>query len=102
MLSNNFFGVGGGLLGGFLGFPFSMDIGDGRDGGFTSFSSHAFNGNPVGGGATKRSSTFTKYVNGKKITTKKVVDGGVETVTVHENGVLKSHTVNGVPQAVTY
>ena len=48
----------------------------------------------------RSSSTSTRIVNGRKVTTKKVVDNGVETVTTYENGVLKSHTVNGVAQAL--
>ena len=48
----------------------------------------------------RSSSTSSRIVNGKKVTTKKVMDNGVETVTTYENGVLKSHTVNGVAQAL--
>ena len=51
--------------------------------------------------SVRSSSTSTRIVNGRKVTTKKVVDNGVETVTTYENDVLKSQTVNGVPQAVT-
>ncbi|XP_063858966.1 dnaJ homolog subfamily B member 6-like isoform X1 [Scylla paramamosain] len=69
-------------------------------GGFTSFSSHSFSN--LGGPGVKRSSTSTKFVNGKKITTKKVCEGGQETVMTFENDVLKSKTVNGVPQALQY
>lgn len=50
----------------------------------------------------KRTSTSTKFINGKKITTKKVSEGGQETVMTFENDVLKSKTVNGVPQALSY
>ena len=48
----------------------------------------------------RSSSTSTRIVNGKKLTTKKETANGVETVTTYENGVLKSHTVNGVAQAI--
>lgn len=48
----------------------------------------------------KSISTSTTVINGRKITTKKVVENGVETVTVEENGVMKSMTINGEPQAV--
>ena len=48
----------------------------------------------------RSSSTSTRMVNGKKVTTKKVVDNGVETIQTFENDVLKSQTVNGVGQAV--
>ncbi|KAG0721166.1 DnaJ subfamily B member 6 [Chionoecetes opilio] len=54
-----------------------------------------------GGPGVKRSSTSTKFVNGKKITTKKVFEGGQETVMTFENDVLKNKTVNGVPQAAS-
>lgn len=70
--------------------------GGGGQGGVTSFSSTSFGGPGVGGGGNFRStSTSTKMVNGKKVTTRKVVENGQETVTVEEDGVLKSHTVNG-------
>lgn len=32
----------------------------------------------------------------------RVVENGVETVTISENGVLKSKTINGVAQAIAY
>lgn len=32
----------------------------------------------------------------------RVVENGVETVTITENGILKSKTVNGVAQAIGY
>lgn len=51
-----------------------------------------------GGPNVKKISTSVKTVNGKRIETKRVVDNGVETVTVTENGQLKSKTVNGQPQ----
>jgi hypothetical protein len=45
---------------------------------------------------------FTRFclriVNGRKVTTKKVMENGVETVTTYEDDVMKSRTVNGVPQ----
>ncbi|CAH0555808.1 unnamed protein product [Brassicogethes aeneus] len=76
-------------------------------GGFTSFSTinstfnNANGGSPVSG-SVKRTSTSTRFVNGKKITTKKVFENGKETVMAYENDVLKSKTVNGVPQSLTY
>ena len=55
----------------------------------------------MGGGMNMRSSsTSTRIINGRKVTTKKVMDNGVETVTTYENDVLKSQTVNGVAQGV--
>ncbi|XP_014774940.1 dnaJ homolog subfamily B member 6 isoform X1 [Octopus bimaculoides] len=69
--------------------------------GFTSFSSTSFTG-PTMGGNFRSSSTSTKYNNGKKIVTRKTMENGIETVTVEEDGVLKSKTVNGEAQALTY
>ncbi|XP_026329255.1 dnaJ homolog subfamily B member 6 isoform X2 [Hyposmocoma kahamanoa] len=69
---------------------------------FTSFST--FNSSLAGPGSTnvRSTTTTTRIVNGKKITTKKVTENGRETVMSYENGVLKSKTVNGVPQSLTY
>ncbi|KAK7108927.1 hypothetical protein V1264_013062 [Littorina saxatilis] len=67
--------------------------------GFSQFSSTSFGG-PTGGGNFRSTSTSTKYVNGKKVITKKVVENGQETVLVEEDGVLKSRCINGVQQAV--
>ena len=76
-----------------------MQFASGGGGSVQTFSSSSFGfGGP--GVAMRSSSTSTRMVNGKKITQKKVVDNGVETVTTYENGVLKSHTVNGVAQAL--
>ncbi|XP_050494485.1 dnaJ homolog subfamily B member 6-like [Bombus huntii] len=41
-------------------------------------------------------SVSTKFVNGKKITIKKIRDGEKETILTYENDVLKMSTVNGV------
>ncbi|GAB1603552.1 dnaJ homolog subfamily B member 6-like isoform X2 [Argonauta hians] len=68
---------------------------------FTSFSSTSFAG-PTMGGNYRSSSTSTKYNNGKTIVTRKTMENGVETVTVEEDGILKSKTVNGEAQALTY
>lgn len=71
------------------------------NGGFTSLST--FNGSHGGGGGNvRRISTSTSFVNGKKVVTKKIFENGVETVTSYENDILKSKTVNGVPQAIAY
>lgn len=43
-------------------------------------------------------SMSSRFVNGKKITTKKSCANGVETVKIFENDVLVSHTVNGESQ----
>jgi len=43
-------------------------------------------------------STSTTIRNGKKITTKKIIQNGVETTTVEEDGRLISHVINGQEQ----
>lgn len=47
-------------------------------------------------GNFKSISTSTKMVNGRKITTKRIVENGQERVEVEEDGQLKSLTINGV------
>uniref|UniRef100_A0A1L8DTR0 Putative dnaj molecular chaperone similarity domain protein n=1 Tax=Nyssomyia neivai TaxID=330878 RepID=A0A1L8DTR0_9DIPT len=82
---------------------FTMDGGGGMNGAFTSFSSfNTANGGGGGGGAVKRTSTSTTFVNGKKLMTKRIYENGKETVMSYENDVLKSKTVNGVAQALSY
>jgi len=97
-LSNPFFSPFSGFFGNSM-FSAFGDLGASGGGGFTSFSTFS-----MGGGAPgmKRSSTSTKYVNGQKITTKKVSENGQETVMTFENDILKSKTVNGIPQALSY
>ncbi|XP_034242536.1 dnaJ homolog subfamily B member 6 [Thrips palmi] len=69
-------------------------------GSYTSFTT-AFSS--MGNGVpTKQTSTSTRFINGKKITTKKVVENGKETVVTYENDILTSKTVNGVAQAIGY
>uniref|UniRef100_A0A6G1SMB0 DnaJ subfamily B member 6 n=1 Tax=Aceria tosichella TaxID=561515 RepID=A0A6G1SMB0_9ACAR len=71
----------------------------GAGGGMTMhMSSSSFGMGGPGGQNVKRISTSVKTVNGKRIETKRVVDNGVETVTVIENGQVKSKTVNGQQQ----
>ncbi|XP_011500764.1 PREDICTED: dnaJ homolog subfamily B member 6 [Ceratosolen solmsi marchali] len=69
----------------------------------TSFSTLTNFGGPSGGQTEmKRTSTSTtRFINGKKLTTKKVSENGKETIMSYENDVLKSKTVNGVPQSIT-
>ncbi|XP_033246996.1 dnaJ homolog subfamily B member 6-B isoform X1 [Drosophila miranda] len=76
--------------------------------GFASFTSMTGNGSGgvahIFGGpndAIKRTSTSTVFVNGKKLTTKRVVENGKDTVFSYENDVLKSKTVNGVSQKLS-
>ncbi|OXB64007.1 hypothetical protein ASZ78_002891 [Callipepla squamata] len=65
-------------------------------GGLTSFSSTSFGGSGMGN--FKSVSTSTKIVNGRKITTKRIVENGQERVEVEEDGQLRSLTINGKEQ----
>jgi len=70
-------------------------------GGFTSFSSSSFGGGGGGGGGMgnfRSVSTSTKFINGRKITTKRIVENGQERVEVEEDGQLRSLTINGKEQ----
>uniref|UniRef100_A0A3B3DVN3 J domain-containing protein n=1 Tax=Oryzias melastigma TaxID=30732 RepID=A0A3B3DVN3_ORYME len=68
-------------------------------GGFTSFSSTSFGRGGGGNMGNFRSvSTSTKTVNGRKITTKRIVENGQERVEVEEDGQLRSLTINGQEQ----
>ncbi|XP_046883944.1 dnaJ homolog subfamily B member 6a isoform X1 [Hypomesus transpacificus] len=74
----------------------------GGGGGFTSFSSSSFGGGGGGGGVSSMGnfrsvSTSTKFINGRKITTKRIVENGQERVEVEEDGQLRSLTINGQP-----
>lgn len=81
-------------------FSFGFNFDDFGSGGFTSFST--FN-STVGGSSpnVKRTTTSTRFTNGKKITVKKITDNGQETVMEYENDVLVSKKINGVPQSIT-
>uniref|UniRef100_A0A8C6ZQT4 DnaJ heat shock protein family (Hsp40) member B6 n=1 Tax=Nothoprocta perdicaria TaxID=30464 RepID=A0A8C6ZQT4_NOTPE len=67
-------------------------------GGLTSFSSTSFGGSGMGN--FKSVSTSTKIVNGRKITTKRIVENGQERVEVEEDGQLRSLTINGKEQVL--
>ncbi|XP_030636445.1 dnaJ homolog subfamily B member 6b [Chanos chanos] len=101
--------TGGSFFHGFGGFPpfgagFSgfdsgfSSFGSLGGGSFTSFSSSAFGGGGGGMGNFRSVSTSTKFINGRKITTKRIVENGQERVEVEEDGQLKSLTVNGKEQ----
>ncbi|XP_060761574.1 dnaJ homolog subfamily B member 6a isoform X2 [Neoarius graeffei] len=108
----SFFSSGFGGMGGFGSFPSfgpafsSFDtgfssfghMGQMGGGGFTSFSTSSFGGGGSGMGNFRSVSTSTKYVNGRKITTKRIVENGQERVEVEEDGQLKSLTINGKEQ----
>ncbi|XP_043517089.1 dnaJ homolog subfamily B member 6-like isoform X2 [Frieseomelitta varia] len=98
-ISTSFFGPLGVSHFGFS--PFN-NLFEGSSGNFTSFNTYASYGGSSVGGAVKRTSTSTRFINGKKITTKKVFENGKETILSYENDVLKSKTVNGVPQSITF
>ncbi|NXP54248.1 DNJB6 protein, partial [Heliornis fulica] len=96
--------AGGSFLSAFGGFPafgsgFSSfdtgftSFGSLGHGGLTSFSSTSFGGGGMGN--FKSVSTSTKILNGKKITTKRIVENGRERVEVEEDGQLRSLTING-------
>lgn len=75
--------------------PFAAQFGGNFVSGFHSVASSS--STPAYG---KSTSTSTVIRNGSRIVTKTVVENGVSTVTVEENGVLKSKTVNGQQQAI--
>jgi len=68
--------------------------------GFPGGSSFTMSSNFGGGGNFKSSSTSTRIVNGKTVTTKKVIENGVETVTLEENGKVIKKTINGQQVAI--
>ncbi|KAG7455151.1 hypothetical protein MATL_G00253550 [Megalops atlanticus] len=94
------FGAGfSGFDAGFTSFGHMGQLGQmGGGGGFASFSSTSFGGGGGGGGmgSFRSVSTSTKFINGRKITTKRIVENGQERVEVEEDGQLKSLTINGV------
>lgn len=86
----------------FFGSP--TQFGAGNSGEFSSFSTmeSSFSHGAPNNAYVKRTSVSTKMVNGKKITTKKIFENGKEVVMSYENDTLKSKTINGVPQSITY
>ncbi|XP_051989647.1 dnaJ homolog subfamily B member 6-like isoform X1 [Xyrauchen texanus] len=105
--------TGGSFFGGFGGFPpfgagfSSFDAGFSPfghmgGGGFTSFSSSSIGGGGGGGGMGnfRSVSSSTKFINGRKITTKRIIENGQERVEVEEDGQLKSLTINGRAQEI--
>ncbi|XP_040921842.1 dnaJ homolog subfamily B member 6b isoform X1 [Toxotes jaculatrix] len=98
-MGGSLFGFGGfpGFGSGFSGFDSGFTtFGDMGGGGFTSFSSSSFGGGGGGMGNFRSVSTSTKFINGRKITTKRIVENGQERVEVEEDGQLKSLTVNDI------
>ncbi|XP_041102819.1 dnaJ homolog subfamily B member 6-like isoform X3 [Polyodon spathula] len=83
---------------GFSGFdPGFTSFGQMGGGGFASFSSTSFGGGGGGGGMGnfRSVSSSTKIINGRKITTKRILENGQERVEVEEDGQLRSLTING-------
>lgn len=82
---------------------FSSDDVFGTGAGAQASLAQGLSGSAGGGGgggpnmkaSMKKTTTTTKYVNGKKIETRKVVENGRETITIHEDGVLTQKVVNG-------
>ncbi|XP_060049832.1 dnaJ homolog subfamily B member 2 isoform X2 [Erinaceus europaeus] len=64
--------------------------------GHSDFSSSSFSFSP-GAGAFRSVSTSTTFVQGRRITTRRITENGQERVEVEEDGQLKSVTINGVP-----
>ncbi|XP_069472993.1 dnaJ homolog subfamily B member 2 isoform X2 [Ambystoma mexicanum] len=62
----------------------------------SEFSSFSTFGSTGGNGNFRSVSTSTTFVNGKRITTKRIVENGQERVEVEEDGHIKSIRVNGV------
>ncbi|CAH1962741.1 unnamed protein product [Acanthoscelides obtectus] len=98
------FGLGGfgtgSLMDSFFNIGSAMDPGGPFCGHFETASASGMG--PSGSPNVKRTSTSTRFANGKKITTKKIYENGRETVLSYENDILKSKTVNGVSQSLTY
>lgn len=96
---------GGFGLGGFGAPSLFQDLNMGMTGGGGGTSIQTFSsmgGLGMGGAGMRSSSTSTKFVNGKKITTQRLNENGIETVKTFENDVLMSHTVNGEQQAIQH
>ncbi|XP_072817808.1 dnaJ homolog subfamily B member 2 isoform X4 [Vicugna pacos] len=64
--------------------------------GHSDFSSSSFSFSP-GAGAFRSVSTSTTFVQGHRITTRRIMENGQERVEVEEDGQLKSVTINGIP-----
>merc|ERR1719233_1053975 len=74
-------------------FGFSSSFGSGS--GLGSFPAFSNMGNLDSGSGFSSTSTMTKIVNGKKVTTKETVNGNQKTKEVYENDQLVSKIVNG-------
>lgn len=91
---------GAGDVSGFHGDSFTMGFGNSFDTDFASFSSSSAFG-PSGGGNVRKTSTSTKFINGKRVKTTKILENGQETITVEEDGKITSKTIDGRPAMIT-
>uniref|UniRef100_A0A7E4UQS8 J domain-containing protein n=1 Tax=Panagrellus redivivus TaxID=6233 RepID=A0A7E4UQS8_PANRE len=79
-------------------FSYSFDTPFDKDENDCAFSSVIrFSSNNEPGKNAKKTTTSTKVIDGKKITTKKTEDNGDETIEILEDGILKSRLINGSP-----
>ncbi|XP_036276867.1 dnaJ homolog subfamily B member 3 [Pipistrellus kuhlii] len=90
---NEFPAFGGGFSSFDSGFHSFASLGNG---GLSSFSTSC--GSSGGMGSFKSVSTSTEIINGKKTTTKRIVENGQERVEVEQDGELKSLIINGKEQ----
>ncbi|XP_006866829.1 PREDICTED: dnaJ homolog subfamily B member 3-like [Chrysochloris asiatica] len=82
--------------GGFSSFDTGLNsLGSMGGGGLSSFSMSCGSG---GTSTFKSVSTSTEILNGKKVTTKRIVENGQERIEVEEDGQLKSLIINGKEQ----
>ncbi|NXX73326.1 DNJB2 protein, partial [Spizella passerina] len=65
--------------------------------GSSDFFASSFSSGPDAGLGFRSVSTSTTFVNGRRITTKRIVENGRERVEVEEDGQLKSIHIDGVP-----
>lgn len=49
-----------------------------------------------------QTSISTQFIHGRKITIQRIFENGMEIIMTYENDVLRSKTVNGVPQPIMY
>uniref|UniRef100_A0A0K0DSG1 J domain-containing protein n=1 Tax=Strongyloides stercoralis TaxID=6248 RepID=A0A0K0DSG1_STRER len=71
---------------------------DENDSGYSSVIRFSSSNEP--GKNAKKITTSTRIVDGKRVTTKKEEDNGIETIEITEDGILKSKLINGKEVAV--
>ncbi|XP_019360495.1 PREDICTED: dnaJ homolog subfamily B member 8 [Gavialis gangeticus] len=75
-----------------------MSFGSFQPGEHTTFSCRSFGGDTNGSNNFRSVSTSTEVVNGRKITTRKIIENGQERTEVEEDGQLTSIKINGMEQ----